>query len=291
MGVVVAISYKWLPAMIESQPEEALRTSQGHSLALVLLLVLPLVALTQWGLKQLEGRVTVSPNWAARSASLLPSVARFPAGRIHRLHLDRLARRPLFLDQGAGGTHSPLRPRHESTTTVEERLFTSQSERYQEWKAAWETFKEHPLTGTGAATWVVGWLKWRPFDMISKDGHSWFFENLSELGIIGAGLMVAFVAVFLTISIKDLRFLKRASIPRDSTELFSLPSVVLLIHAMIDWDWEMPVIFLTFFMFAGGLLRYGQLSRQLTPKRETAAWRLRPRAGNARTRQGGVRAV
>jgi tetratricopeptide (TPR) repeat protein len=31
----------------------------------------------------------------------------------------------------------------------------------------------------------------------------------------------------------------------------------------MDWDWQMPVIYLPFFFFAGGLLKYGVISRTL----------------------------
>ncbi len=261
MGIVVLISYKWLPAMIESQPAQDLKVGEGHKLALVLILLLVVTASTQWVLKRLEGKITITEALGRKIGMILAiSCAVIVVGG--------------FLGfTSAGGRGGPFSwtksridaftstTKAESTATVEERLFSSQSERYQEWSAAVETFKEKPLTGTGAATWVVGWLKWRPFDMISKDGHSWFFENLSELGIIGASLMIAFVVVFTLISIKDLRFLKRGR-EREIYGAFFAACAALLIHAMIDWDWEMPVIFLAFFMFAGGLLRYGQLSRR-----------------------------
>jgi hypothetical protein len=260
MGVVVAISYKWLPTMIESQPAEALKTSQGHKLGLVLILILFLPAVTQWILVRLEKEITITEA-LGRKIGIALAIASSAVLVVGFLGFTSTG--------GRGGPFTWTKERveaftsttrAETTSTVEERLFSSQSERYQEWKAAVETFKEHPLTGTGAATWVVGWLKWRPFDMISKDGHSWFFENLSELGLIGAGLMAAFVVVFLLISIKDLRFLKKGR-DREIYGAFFAACLVLLIHAMMDWDWEMPVIFLSFFMFAGALLRFGQLSR------------------------------
>ena len=260
MGVVVVISYKWLPAMIETQPTEALRNSNGHSLGLVLILMLALAAATQWGLRQLENRITISEELGRKiGIALAVAGAVILAGGF--LGYTSLGGRggPIHWTQARIEAFTAT-TKSQTTATVEERLFSSQSERYQEWKAAVETFKEHPLTGTGAATWVVGWLKWRPFDMISKDGHSWFFENISELGILGGGLTIAFVAVFLFGSIRDLRFLKKGR-EREVFGAFFAASLMLLVHAMIDWDWEMPVIFLSFFMFAGALLRYGQLAR------------------------------
>jgi len=283
MLVVVAVSYIWLPAMIESQPAADLRSSQGHSLGLVLILMLLLVAATQWGLILLEKRITITEALARKIGIALA------AGGAVILLVGFIG---FTATGGRGGPISWTQARieaftsttrAESTETVEARLFTSQSERFQEWKAAWETFTEHPVAGTGAATWVVGWLKWRPFEMTSKDGHSWFFENLSELGIIGAGLMVAFVTVFLVISIKDLRILKKGHY-REVYGAFFAACLALLVHAMIDWDWEMPVIFLLFFMFAGALLRFGQLSRAGEGETEAAA---AEGAGRRKAEQGG----
>ncbi len=270
MGIVVLISYAWLPSTIESQPAEALKSSQGHTLGLVLLVMMLLVAGTQWILAQFEKRITVSAE-LGRKIGMGLGIAAVTVVLVGFIGFTSTGSR--------GGPFSWTKARVESftsvtkgasTETIEERLFTTQSERYQEWQAAVETFKEKPLTGTGAATWVVGWLKWRPFDMISKDGHSWFFENLSELGIIGAGLTIAFVAVFFTISISDLRRMKRGR-KREIYGAFFAAATMLLVHAMIDWDWEMPVIFLSFFMFTGALMRFGQLSRVADSEGEEAA--------------------
>jgi len=260
MLVVVAISYKWLPAMIESKPAEHLRNSQGPQLGLVLLLLVVLVAGTQWILKQLENRMSVSAELGRKIGIALAVTGAIVLVAGFLAYTSTGSRGGPVKWTGDRIEAFTSTTRAESTERVEERLFSSQSERYQEYKASWSTFKEHPLTGTGAATWNTSWLKWRPYDMISKDGHSWFFENLAELGIVGAGLMIAFVVVFLMISIGNLRFIA-AGRDRELYGTFFAACLMLLVHAMIDWDWEMPVIFMSFFMFAGALLRYGQLAR------------------------------
>ncbi len=260
MGVVVAASYKWLPAMLATQPSDDDKISQGHKLGLLIVLVLVLTAATQWGLRWLEGRVTISQEFGRRigiALALAGAIVVFGGFLGYTSTGDRGG--PVNWTQNRISAFTAS-TKSQTAASVEERLSSSQSERWQEWMAAVETFKEHPLTGTGAATWVIGWNKWRPFDMISKDGHSWFFENISELGIIGGLLTVAFAAVFLIGSIKDMRFLKKGS-ERELYGAFFAASLLLLVHAMMDWDWEMPVVFLSFFMFAGAMLRYGQLAR------------------------------
>src|SRR5665811_1504916 len=216
MLVVVAISYAWLPAMIESNPVTELKTSQGRQLGMVLILLVVLVAATQWVLKLIDDRVTVSAVLGRRTGialAVMASVVLVAGFLTFTSTGDRGGPVQWTGDRLEAFTSTT---RAESTERVEERLFSSQSERYQEYKASWNTFTEHPLLGTGAATWSANWLKWRPYDMVSKDGHSWFFENLSELGIIGACLMVAFIAVFLIISIRDCLLYTSPS-PRDRT--------------------------------------------------------------------------
>ncbi|MFA5810414.1 MAG: O-antigen ligase family protein, partial [Thermoleophilia bacterium] len=159
--------------------------------------------------------------------------------------------------------------RIEAAQTAEERLFSLQSERFQEYKVSFDTFSAHPLSGTGAATWAVSWMQNRPgftdasgkiYDMPVKNGHSIFFDALAELGLVGAGLLVAFFVLFIVIAIKDLRFLGHSR-HREIYGAFFAASLALVIHAQFDWDWQMPVVFLSFSMFAGALLRYGMLSR------------------------------
>ncbi|MEK7817545.1 MAG: tetratricopeptide repeat protein, partial [Actinomycetota bacterium] len=61
-------------------------------------------------------------------------------------------------------------------------------------------------------------------------------------------------------SMRDLRFLKSGR-ERSVFAAFFAAGAAFLMHAMVDWDWEMPAVALPFFMFSGALLRYGAISR------------------------------
>jgi tetratricopeptide (TPR) repeat protein len=87
------------------------------------------------------------------------------------------------------------------------------------------------------------------------------------MGLIGTGLLVGFMVTFIIVALRQLRHFglkfSRGHRSREG-ELYAAVFVTcaaLLMHSLIDWDWEMPVVMLSFFMFAGALLRYGILAR------------------------------
>jgi hypothetical protein len=266
VGAIALISWRFLPAMVESAPEVGLRVSEGHRLGWLLILTLPLIVAAQWVVVGLDRRVTVSQGLARKigyslaAASIVVVLAggAFAVSRIDS-PVDWLSAqwRAVTETKSAGTFES-----------AEDRLLSLQSERFKEYGVSVQWFSEYPLKGSGAGTWELVWLKYRPAyvgedgntQVIKvKDGHSWFFESLSELGIVGAVLLLSFVALFFTVSIRDLRFLKGPD--REIYGPLFAACAIFLVHSMIDWDWEMPVVALPFFMFAGALLKYGMIVR------------------------------
>lgn len=278
---VVAISYMFLPNMVASIPDEGLKTGEGHKLAIAILLFMVIAAASQLAIKRMEGAVTVSKEMGRKIGYGMAAAAAIVliTGAIG-----------FTFTGGKGGPVSFARSQlsnisstAEAVEKPSERLFSLKTERFQEYAVSLRWFGEHPLTGTGAGTWSVAWLELRPWYIGVKDGHSWLFETMAEMGIVGTALLVGFVAMFFVVSIKDLRLLRRLGKARDRElygAFFAICSIF-LIHSMIDWDWEMPVVTLAFFMFAGCLLRYGQIIRE----KEAGTEQTNAAAGS-RTREG-----
>jgi len=257
-GFIVLICYKFLPNMVASVPDDKLKVSEGHKLALTIVLFMGIAVASQFAIRWLEDRVEVPKDLGRKIGyAIAGSTALF-------LMVAILG---FTFSGGRGGpftyVKNQLAASETERTTLEqaptERLFSLQSERFQEYGVSITSMKDHPF-GIGAGTWQSAWLMHRPWEIQVKNGHSWFFQSLAEEGLIGGLLVLAFIAAFFVAAIKDLRFLGKGR-QRELYGAFFVAGAMMVLHSTIDWDWEMPVIMLAFFMFAGMLLRYGQLAR------------------------------
>ena len=113
------------------------------------------------------------------------------------------------------------------------------------WNVALDAFRAHPSTGTGAGTFRLEWERERESTMNVVDAHSLYLEALAELG--WPGLLLLGVALLLPLGVA----LRRLWGPdRHVHAAFLAASLALLVHAGIDWDWEMPALFVWFFTTA-----------------------------------------
>jgi hypothetical protein len=101
---------------------------------------------------------------------------------------------------------------------------------------AWHEYLAHPLLGSGAGTFGRYWLesgrvaRWGG----ALDAHSLYVETLAELGPIGLLLVAAFVLYPLA------RAVTRRGAPGVAPAAGA--SVAFLVHAGLDWDWELPAV-------------------------------------------------
>jgi O-antigen ligase len=101
------------------------------------------------------------------------------------------------------------------------------------WDVAVEGAAAHPVLGSGAGSFDDYWLEHRPIPTNVRDAHSLYLETAAELGVVGLVLLlVALVA--------PLTALARA---RDARAVSAAAAAyaAFLVHAGLDWDWEMPV--------------------------------------------------
>jgi O-antigen ligase len=104
------------------------------------------------------------------------------------------------------------------------------------YRVAWREFAAHPLLGSGAGTFGHYWVlsghigEWGG----ALDAHSLYLETLAELGPIGLCLLGAFLLYPLrrTLAHRSLPFVPAAA----------GATVAFLVHAGLDWDWEMPTV-------------------------------------------------
>jgi O-antigen ligase len=103
------------------------------------------------------------------------------------------------------------------------------------WHVAWHVGLRHPLGGTGAGTYELVWAAYgnlaRWGDVL--DAHSLYLETFSELGVIGLLLVIALAAPLVAAVREQMSATAAASVGA---------AVAYLVHAGVDWDWEMPAV-------------------------------------------------
>jgi O-Antigen ligase len=114
------------------------------------------------------------------------------------------------------------------------------------WRVDADAIRAEPLHGTGAGTFAVDWTRWRRGDNQVVDGHSLYLETYAELGIVGLVLLGVLIVALLWGPARGLR-----GPDRHAHAAVLAAGVALLLHAAIDWDWEMPALFLWLFAAAG----------------------------------------
>ena len=117
------------------------------------------------------------------------------------------------------------------------------------WRVALDEASAHPLLGGGAGTWDRWWLARRPNANGALDAHSLYLETLAELGPLGLALLAAVVLLPLA----GLRRMLR----HEWAPACAAAYVALLVHAALDWDWELPGVALCGLLCAVALLGGG----------------------------------
>jgi hypothetical protein len=127
------------------------------------------------------------------------------------------------------------------------RLFSlSSNGRLDTWESALKDARAHPALGSGAGTYERWWLENRDVPLKVRDAHSLYVETLAELGPIG---LVALLAVIVTPLAAAIRARRN---PLVAPALAGFVAVV--VHAGIDWDWEVPATMIVGLTCAGVLL-------------------------------------
>jgi O-Antigen ligase len=100
------------------------------------------------------------------------------------------------------------------------------------WKAAWHDFTDHPVIGSGGATFHHYWMRHRPVDVLVYNAHSLELETMAELGVIGLALVIP--AVFAPIW---------AGVRRRGHPLAAAVTaayIAFMVESSGDWTWQLP---------------------------------------------------
>ena len=203
-------------------------TEQGHRLALYLLGLVGLSALIAAVFGLIERRVSLPRAASVAFAGTLALVV--VAGAI--AVFARYGGPHTIAEKGWDSfAAKPL----QNQADLNRRLFSfSGSYRVDLWRVALDDYDDHTALGSGAGSYEHYWNANRPFAHKVRDAHSLYLEMLAELGPLGLALLVLGLGVPLVAA-----FFARGH-PLVPAALAAY--VAYLVHAGVDWDWELPVL-------------------------------------------------
>jgi hypothetical protein len=238
----------------------AAAASQGRHVGTVVIGCAIAAAVLRWAALALDTRLQqIELPRRARPVFVGGVLAALLVGAIavNAPHKINEARRTFSQGQYLAGT-ADLRNR--LTSTVD-------NGRIDNWRVALDGFDESPLHGTGAGTYRLTWELDRPAPPVQmNDGHSLYLETLSELGVPGLLLVLIVLGTPLAFALTRL-----GGPERHAHAAYFAAGTMLAVHAGVDWDWEMPALFVWLFGGAGvvlaareGASRWGEIGR--TPR-------------------------
>jgi O-Antigen ligase len=123
----------------------------------------------------------------------------------------------------------------------------SGSGRWQLWGEALDAFESAPIAGIGAGGFEDWWAQHAPIFLFARSAHSLPLQQMAELGLLGALLLLGFLAAVIAAARSQL--IKRTG----EAEALGALLVAALATAATDWSWEIPVV-LAPALVAAGLL-------------------------------------
>jgi O-antigen ligase len=148
----------------------------------------------------------------------------------------------------AGGLTGKPTQKELSAGAAAERLASTSSNRYEYWRVGVKAFARNPIAGVGAGGFRVEWLRERTVLESVRNAHSLEVEFAAELGVVGL------LALALTLggAAAAARRALRRSVPLAAG--WCAAALVWLVHASIDWDWQLPAVSLPAVVLAGALV-------------------------------------
>jgi O-antigen ligase len=255
-AVAVLLASRTHPVTSERASAAAAR-HDGRLLAVAIVVLAVLAALVPAGLDRVQGRI--APGRTARRAfvvALAIVALAVAAAGVARAGGPQAAIRRAY--------HAFNAPAPLVKTNASQRLFSlSGSNRSEYWRVAWREYEAHPWLGGGAGSFQRFWLRHRRNSLPVLDAHSLYLETLAELGPVGLALLVFALAIPLVAA----RAARSHSLASAAVGAY----VAFLLHAGIDWDWEMTSVTLAALVCGLGLLLAARGSETLPLDRASRA--------------------
>jgi O-Antigen ligase/Tetratricopeptide repeat len=223
--------------------------SDGRRLAVVLVVLAAIACAAGVSLGRVQARVTLSASRRRLVGGVLLASLLLAAIAV-------VAREGGPIDSSRRAYHAFDTPPPASVTNLNQRLLSlSGSGRVDLWRVALSAYEDNPVLGTGAGTYERSWQRNPNAGFKARDAHSVYLETLAELGPVGLGLLLAALGIPLAACLAARRH------PVVPAALGAY--VAYLVHAGVDWDWELTGVTLAALLAAS----VGLLALRTTPPR------------------------
>ncbi|MFC5700861.1 O-antigen ligase family protein [Cohnella faecalis] len=119
------------------------------------------------------------------------------------------------------------------------------------YKDAMKLVADYPLIGAGGGAWSALFEKYQSNPYVSRQAHSFFFQYLTEVGIIGFIVIAAFLVAVFYFYIR--RYFQSDENQRESRFLYFILALSLLTHSAIDFDLSYLYLVVLLFLCLGGM--------------------------------------
>jgi O-antigen ligase len=136
------------------------------------------------------------------------------------------------------------------------RSHLTRNDRAAYWRAAAKDFRSHVVAGSGAGTYALYWDRHpERAQLIPLEAHSLYLETGAELGAVGLAMLLAAIALPLGAVLRrdGTREVRRDAMLLGATCAY----IAFVVHAALDWDWEIPVVCVTGLYIAAAILGVG----------------------------------
>lgn len=140
----------------------------------------------------------------------------------------------------SGQWHDFMEPSVPLAESGQARLLSARGSRSDAYRVALEGFRAAPLLGEGAGSFEPRWMRSRTSTETLRDAHSLVLGTMTELGLVGLLLLLGFLGAVGSAAARCRR--GRGALRRSHAAAVIAALLVWLVHACIDWDWEMPIL-------------------------------------------------
>ena len=248
LGIVLASRSH---ALTRQGAELAAAARDGHRVAAALVALALVQATVSLALHGVARRVALDRRVGLAAATLLVVLGGVGGG----LAIARAGGPTKLVGNAYDAFVSPERPTGEDLNSRLVNL--SGSGRADYWRVAWREFTENPVLGGGAGSYERYWVRDRPNAFFARDAHNLYLEVLAELGPIGLLLLCVALGTPLVAAVR----LRRRPLVAAAAGAY----VAFLLHAAIDWDWEMSGLTMTALLCGAAVVVAARPERPVRP--------------------------